>query len=125
MIEAARTLASPAATWAIVIVAVSCLAFWLSMIMIADRQQVKASGPSLMPGEPVQALGGTRQGAARRDHPATLGVPGQRAAEAPAGPLPADAPTRPDLRVYREMPAQRSGEGDRAERSGSAPRDER
>ena len=44
MFEAARTTASTGATWAIVIVAVSVLAFWLVAIYLADRSQVRASG---------------------------------------------------------------------------------
>ena len=44
MIEAANTSASTAGIWAIVIVAVLALAFWLTAIILADRSQVRASG---------------------------------------------------------------------------------
>ena len=46
MVEAtANTTTSTAGIWAIVIVASLALAFWLIMIFLADRSQVRASGP--------------------------------------------------------------------------------
>jgi hypothetical protein len=154
VVEAVKTHASPVEIWAIVIVAVSCLGFWLSMVMRANHEQVKASG--LTPGLPRQlALGEVSAEQAARELPDGFEMPAQRVAtaEAPAEPISADAPTRPDLPVQtgepapgvpaqgtpsqgmptqgmpaqgmpaEGMPAQRSGEGDRAERSGAADRD--
>jgi hypothetical protein len=139
VVEAVKTHATPVEIWAIVIVAVCCLGFWLAMVMRADRQQVKASG--LTPGLPRQlALGEVDADQVERDLLAGFEMPAQRVtvAEAPAEPIPADAPTLPDLPVQRGepapevaaqgmpsqgMPTQRSGEGDRAERSGVADRD--
>jgi hypothetical protein len=152
MILAVKTHASPVEIWAIVIVAVSCLTFWLSMVIRADRQQVRASGltPGLpsVPVVPGQAGLGHAEGQDEYDFSAGYEIPAQRvpaessasalAAEAPTEPIPADAPTRPDLPAQTgepmpgmpvvempapKMPAQRSGEGDRAERSGAADRD--
>ena len=39
-IEAVKTTASPAEIWGICIVALACLAFWLSMINWADRNPI-------------------------------------------------------------------------------------
>lgn len=57
MFEAARTTASPAAIWAIVIVAVVVLAAWLTAIMLADRYQVRRSGNWRTTGETEAASG--------------------------------------------------------------------
>ena len=57
MVEAARTTASPAATWAIVIVAVTVLAAWLTAIMLADRYQARTSGRWRMTDEADAASG--------------------------------------------------------------------
>ena len=109
MVEAVRTMASTAGTWAIVIVAVGALAFWLVGIFVADRMQVRASGRSRVftwpsyPGTSTPGSVAGEQAAEISEH----GVPGQRRQEqAPA----AETPTP-------SMPRQRTGEGDRAERS--------
>jgi len=127
MIEAARTSASPAAIWTICIVAVACLAFWLSMIWYADRHPYVRH--QRLPDMPGPVLGGIhlseggRSVAPSRELPADLTlaeqqVPPQRTpqpaqaparAEAPPGPVPAqrtadataEAPTEP-------IPAQRA-----------------
>jgi len=83
----AHTTASTGAIWVIIIVATVALAFWLVAINLADRSQVRASGPAPAPA---------------RDEPA------------PAG----ETPTRADL------PAQRTGDADRAARSYAARDDE-
>jgi hypothetical protein len=135
MIEAVKTATSSVGIWAIVIVGVCCLAFWLSMVMRANRRQVRDSG--LTPGLPSppgeSTLSEVQSGPpAERDLVAGFEMPAQRVAtaEAPTEPIPADVPTRPDLPVQTAgpapgMPAQRSGEGDRAERGGTADRDRR
>jgi hypothetical protein len=104
VIEAANTNASPAGIWAIVIVAVLALAFWLSAIFLADRSQVRASGRSRA------ALSGAWVGAS---------VPGPRVAEAPQGEVPTrtDIPAQPTAAGEHAMPRQRAGDADRAERS--------
>jgi len=95
MVEAARTTASPAATWAIVIVAVVALAFWLTAIYLADRSQVRASGRAQAATWPPYTgpwVGGSMPGEQAAQ------VPEQAArepAEAPA--LPGEAPTRADI----------------------------
>jgi hypothetical protein len=127
---AVKTSASPVEIWAIVIVAVGCLVFWLSMVYRADRHQVRASGRT--PGLP-------ELDEARDEYDFSVGyeIPAQRVAEpvAAGASMAEDAPTRPDLPVQTgepmpgmpapRMPAQRSGEGDRAERSGTAESDRR
>ena len=148
MVEAVRTTASPAAIWAIVIVAVVTLAAWLTAIMLADRYQVRTSGRWRVTGE---------FGAVSRDRWAEGSLPGADAPEAsgeavhePVGAgstyardgsvSQGDIPTRVDLPAQSRgpdampaesaqarptgrhtMPAQRSGEADRAERSYTGP----
>jgi hypothetical protein len=137
MVEAARTTASTGATWAIVIVAVSVLAFWLAAIYLADRSQVRASGRARaatwpaytgpwarggMAGEqavqiPEQAMRepGAAPGSHATDEPAREGEPPTRAdipaQSAPGSAQPGPAAGRP------AMPTQRTGDTDRAERS--------
>jgi hypothetical protein len=113
MVEAARTTASPAATWAIVIVAVAVLAFWLTMIFLADRSQVRASGraqAATWPSYPGAWAGGSMAGGPAPEIPrqAARTTGGQASDE----PVPqGETPTRDDI------PAQRTGHADRAERS--------
>lgn len=130
MVEAARTMASPAAIWAIVIVAVVALAFWLTAIYLADRSQVRASGRARAATWPVYAgplargsmadeqageipeQAAAEQAEARgrhvRDEPATEGETPTRV----------DVPAQPDAGSGRHaMPTQRTGDADRAERS--------
>jgi hypothetical protein len=122
MVEAARTTASPAATWAIVIVAVVALAFWLTAIYLADRSQVRASGRAHAATWPPSTGPWTRG--------SMPGEPGaqipEQAARGPAGAPapPGEAPTRADIPAQPAagtgqpaMPAQRTGAADRAERS--------
>lgn len=60
---AVRTTASPAAIWAICVVAVACLAFWLSMVMIvADRPDPRRRLPELT----GSVLGGVHMAAGGR-----------------------------------------------------------
>jgi hypothetical protein len=143
MVEAARTMASPAAIWAIVIVAVVALAFWLVAIYLADRSQVRASGRARAATRPVYAGSWARGGSmadeqageipeqaapeqaapeqaeARgrhvRDEPATEGETPTRA-DIPA--QPAAGSERPAAGSGRHaMPTQRTGDADRAEHS--------
>jgi hypothetical protein len=137
MVEAGRTMASPAATWAIVIVAVVALAVWLSAIYLADRSQARASGRSKAETWPVYAgpwargdMAGEQaaqipQQAAREPARAR----GRHARDEPAAED--ETPTRPDIPAQagpesgqpgaapgrHAMPTQRTGEADRAERS--------
>jgi hypothetical protein len=176
MSEAVRTMASPAATWAIVVTA-SCLTLFMAMAALAanhfqirEHRRMRMFGmwPSLDEAPPDQwpRLSETLFAAAGAVRPAAAGVtaapgdtatrhdiPAQRPAmaegpeaaqlaaayaeqpeaESPTEPIPAAETTRPDLpaqeapgRHAGPLPAQRSGESDRAERSlaGPAPRDE-
>lgn len=132
MVQAARTTATPAEIWVIVVVAVGLLAFWLAAIMLADRSQARASGPYPMLGEagsmPDDALT-----AASTPGGQDAGARGWPAEEEPVPE--GDIPTRPDLPAQpsgqeamaaqpggrHAMPAQRSGDADRAERSYTSP----
>jgi len=136
MYEAAQTNVSPAGIWAIVAVAVVCLAFWLTAIAIAARNP--GAGRRRMPSHPGPVLGGAhvsdcgRSVAPNRDSAATFAdseaealaaYPGAVAAgaadaraSAPArvpgtGPEPprrtASQPTAP------AVPVQRAGDADR------------
>jgi hypothetical protein len=130
MVEAVHTLASPLDIWIMVVVMVVLLAFWLSAIMVADQIQVRASGHS---GDPIEneALGAP---------PANAGLPGRhvRSENVPEeyeiDEYESDTQTRPDV-IFTPprptgparpasgyaMPAQRSGDADRAERSHAGP----
>jgi hypothetical protein len=131
MVEAARTMASTASIWVIVVVAVIVLAFWLTAIMLADRSQVRASGRARMAGEIGSAPDGAWVGGSvpgERDVP----IP-ERAAGEPSGTRPrragddylpqgevptrADLPAQPAAAGRNAMPRQRTGDTDRAARS--------
>ncbi|MCW2891015.1 MAG: hypothetical protein QOG28_1284 [Trebonia sp.] len=134
MVEAARTTASTGATWAIVIVAVSVLAFWLIAVYLADRSQVRASGRARAATYTGAWAGGSVAGeqAAEipeeavhepivtpgrhvRDKPNPQGEAPTRA-DVPA--QPGEAPAQPAAETGRHaMPTQRTGDADRAERS--------
>jgi hypothetical protein len=157
MVEAVRTTASPAAIWAIVIVALVVLAAWLTAVMLADRYQVRTSGRWRITGEAEPASGEIQ--AASGDAWAGESLAGEDAREMPgaaarepvgAGGRPArdgsvsegEIPTRVDIPAQsagpdamparpaqpqpqparqHAMPAQRSGDADRAERSYAGP----
>jgi hypothetical protein len=127
MIDAARTTASPAAIWAICIVAVACLAFWLFMVSYADRHPYVRN--RRLPDMPGPVLGGVhlaeggRSVAPNRELPADLTpppqIPAQRAsqaAQAPAtapGPPAAGEPTAAGAPAQSgPVPAQRTQEAD-------------
>jgi hypothetical protein len=74
MIAASQTTGTTGGIWAIVIVAVLALAFWLTAIVLADRSQVRASGRARLAGEIGPVPGGTW---------ADRSVPGERAVEIP------------------------------------------
>ena len=135
MVEAARTTASTGAIWAIVIVAVVALAFWLVAIYLADRSQVRASGRARAATWPVYAGPWARGSMADEQ----AGEIPEQAAPEQAAPEPAEArgrhvrdepptegetPTRVDIPAQpaagsgrHAMPTQRTGDADRAERS--------
>jgi hypothetical protein len=137
MVEAARTTASTGATWAIVIVAVSVLAFWLAAIYLADRSQVRASGRARAATWPAYAgpwaRGGMAGEQAAQIPEQAVREPGEarggHAADEPA--QEAEPPTRADIPAQSArgsaqpgpaagrpaMPTQRTGDADRAERS--------
>jgi hypothetical protein len=71
MVEAVRTTASTAAIWAIIAVAMLCLAFWLTAVLVANNLQARESrrrrelldapGPALSgTGVPASAVPGQR-----------------------------------------------------------------
>jgi hypothetical protein len=130
MVEAARTTASPAGIWAIVIVAVVVLAFWLAAIYLADRSQVRASGRSRAEVWPAYAGSWARgdmageqaaeipEQAARESADARGGYAGDAPAPPGEAPTRADIPAQPAAGGGRPaMPAQRTGDADRAEHS--------
>ena len=113
MVEATNTTGTTAGIWAIVIVAVVALATWLTAIILADRSQVRASGPRV-PGEsrPTDRsvsgaegrwVGGSVAGAQAPE------IPGEAEHE------PIETPGQP------AMPRQRTGEADRAGSSFAGP----
>jgi hypothetical protein len=95
MVEAVHTTASPAAIWAIVVVAVACLAFWLVAVGFADAHpRIRHRQISDMPGPVLGGMHvaeGGRSVSPNRDAPAVFteplsGVPAQRSGEPePAG----------------------------------------
>ncbi len=107
MVEAGQTTATTGQIWAIVIVAVLSLAFWLTAIMLADRSQVRASGPQV-PGE--SGPSGSGSWVAGR-------VPGVQPPEIPGEPKhePVETPAQ------HTFPRQRTGDADRPERSYAGP----
>lgn len=140
MVEAVRTTASPAAIWAICIVAVACLAFWLGMVSYADRHPYVRN--RRLPEMPGPVLGGYhvaeggRSVAPNREAPAERGdlfadlaaqaptaghpgeaetgrpqVPAQRGPRAPAEPTAPPSPTGAGARP-EPVPAQRTAPGD-------------
>ena len=140
MVEAAQTTASPAAIWAIVIVAVVALAFWLVAIYLADRSQVRASGRNRPATWPAYAGSSARGGMAGDQGPQIpeqasrdpAGARGRHARDEPAAedetPTLADIPAQPAAGSAQPggapgrhaMPTQRTGDADRAERSHAA-----
>jgi hypothetical protein len=123
MVEAVQTTTSTFGIWAIIIVSVAVLAFWLSAIALADRSQGRASGRARMAGESGGPwVGGSASGEQATQIPAEpvhepIGVPGRhdRDESVPQG----EMPTRDDLPAQPAagrdaLPAQRTGDADRA-----------
>jgi hypothetical protein len=133
MVQAAvRTTASPAAIWVICAVAVLCLVFWLSMVMVvANRPVVRHRRFADLPGPVLGGMHlaqGGRSVAPTRDAPAVLEdfgtagvtpapdtaagqpgrprVPAQRGPEAPAQPVPAQGPAPAREDAAAEAPAE-------------------
>ena len=135
MVEAARTTASTGAIWAIVVVAVVALAFWLVAIYLADRSQVRASGRARAATWPVyegpwargsmadeQAGEIPEQAAPEQAAPEPAEARGRHVRDEPATegetPTRVDIPAQPAAGSGRHaMPSQRTGDADRAERS--------
>lgn len=138
MVEASQTSVSPAGIWAIVIVMVLVLAFWLTAIALADRSQARASGRARLASDTVPTLGGAWAGGSvagarapeipeEAVHEPILAAGDASGAEARGRHAKDDeaATTRADVPAQRTpgrherpaMPRQRSGEGDRAGRS--------
>ena len=95
MVEAAKTTASAGAIWAICVVMVICLAFWLSMVAWADKHPIHRGRE--LPDMHVPVLGGMhvagasgRSVAPNRDAPAVL-TDADEMAEAWAGAEPGRA----------------------------------
>jgi hypothetical protein len=103
MVEAGQTTVATAGIWAIVIVAVLLLGFWLTAVMLADRSQVRASGRARAAGGALPA--GDDAEISQGEMPTRADLPAQPAAGQPA------AAGRP------AMPRQRTGDADRAARS--------
>jgi hypothetical protein len=159
MIEAAKTTASAGEVWAIVIVAVCCLAFWLSMVAWADRNPIwrgrqisEMEGPVL---GGMHVAGGGRSVSPNREAPSVLtnvddvpydqrdyepeheeaaqwreAAPGTGEFWIPVqrGPEPYRTAGQPEPATGQTgaasgMPAQRTAEADRAERSAAGPAD--
>jgi hypothetical protein len=136
MYLAAKTAATPAETWAIVIVAVICLAFWLVMVVgiaprpdVGKRRRQQQALPVPFAGAtPVPVSGGMhvaaggRSVAPSRDAPAMempslVEVPGREAPDAGAAGI---QETRDDLPA---VPGQRRSARPAGEPAGSSPLD--
>jgi hypothetical protein len=142
MVLASQTTGTTAGIWAIVITMTLLLAFWLSAIALADRSQARASGRSRLASGAGTALGGVWAGGSvagarapeigdEAVHEPILSghVPGEEARGRHARDDEAAPPEETSTRVNvpaqptagrharPDMPQQRSGEGDRAERS--------
>ena len=125
MVEAGRTAVGPAGIWVIVVVMVILLAFWLAAIALADRSQARASGRARRAGDTGPPLsgawaGGSVAGAQAPEIPEEAAHEPIRTSGGTSGTEAQSRPERPG------MPRQRSGEGDRAERSyaGQTPPDD-
>jgi hypothetical protein len=117
----AQTTASTGAIWVIIIVATVALAFWLTAINLADRSQVRASGPARAP--EGTWTGGSVSGEQAEEIPNTavhepLGVPAQ------GRPAPDESAPEGDIPLRADLPAQRTGDADRATRSHATRDDE-
>jgi hypothetical protein len=108
MVEAVQTTVSAAGIWAIVIVAVILLAFWLVAITLADRSQVRASGRAWMAGEIGSASNDPRAASDESVPPGEM-------------PTRADIPAQPAAPGRPAVPSPRTGDADRAARSHAAP----
>lgn len=130
MVEAVQTTTSTFGIWAIVVVSVVVLAFWLAAITLADRSQVRASGPRRTAGESGGAwVGGSVSGEDAAEIPGEpvhepIGVHSWhvRDESVPQG----EMPTRDDLPAQPAagrdpLPRQRTGDADRAARRYAGP----
>jgi hypothetical protein len=117
MVEASETTTSPAGIWAIIIVAVVLLAFWLSAILLADRSQVRASGRARLAGDGPVSSDAWADGSVPGGR--ATGIPGEVAHE-PIGTRAAGTQgwaAADEAIPPGEMPRQRTGDADRAARS--------
>lgn len=137
MIEAARTTASPMELWAIVVIAVSCLAFWLGMITVASADPGGARRRRRVADMQGPVVGGThvsdggrsvapnrRAAAIFADHEAEVFfsamVPGQRTGSPAGEPAPAAENQQHSAATPARAPAQRTGEADQPRRAGAS-----
>ncbi len=143
MVEASQTLLSPAGIWGIVIAMTLLLAFWLTAIVLANRSQARASGRSRLASATDPALTGTWAGGSvagtqapeipeesahepivTSGHAPDTEARGRHARDDEAV-APGQTPTRANVpaqptagrHARPDMPRQRSGESDHAERS--------
>jgi hypothetical protein len=132
MVEAVQTTASPAAIWVMCVVMSILAGFMVSGVLIADAQQARASRRARMARELGSAFDGEQLGPGLVD--AQAEARGRRASDEPVprGDVPtrADLPTQPAQRQPAQrqpapgrhaMPAQRTGDADRAARHYAGP----
>lgn len=108
MIEAVRTTASPAAIWAVCVVMVLCLAFWLIAVHVASRNP--ASGSGRMPSLDGSVVGGIHVAAGGRSVAPNRDTP---AAVSGIGPGPWAGPAAEPGPTAAATPAARAGSGAR------------
>jgi hypothetical protein len=124
VVLAVNTTVSAIDIWAIVIVAVCCLAFWLGAVMWADAHpDIRHKQLPDMPGPVIGGMhvaeDGGRSVSPNREAPPVLRVPGQRSTEPePASGEPVSGQPAPGV---PRTPAQRAGEADRPEHAAAAP----
>jgi hypothetical protein len=129
VIEAVKTTASAGEIWAIVVVAVVCLAFWLGAVAWADlHPDVRHRQVSDMPGPVLGGMhlgGGGRSVSPNREAPSVLtnvdDVPYDERDYEPDHEMAAQ--WREAAPGHEWVPVQRTGEADRAERSVTGPAD--
>jgi uncharacterized protein (DUF58 family) len=137
MVEAVQTTASPAAIWVMCVVMSILAGFMVSGVLIADAQQARASRRARMARELGSAFDGEQlgpglvdaqaeaRGRHARDEPVPQGdVPTRAdlpAQPTPQQPTPQQSTQRQPTPGRHAMPAQRTGDADRAARHNAGP----